>query len=231
VVFGLGCAGLLVTFSRSAWLGLAGGLALLAGSLLVGRRKNDFLALAGLGAGAAVVLLPFLLAQAPLMASRLNLNRSFELPTPEKQAIGERGLLNATAMQIFARQTVTGVGVGAYPLAMARQLPDYPFDYQPPHIVLLDVAVETGMMGAASYVVISLSPWALLFFQRKRWAHQRLAFSLPLWAATAAFLAISLISLLDYYPWMLNPGRVWQWLIWGVWAGEYNRACGKENHG
>jgi hypothetical protein len=33
--------------------------------------------------------------------------------------------------------------------------------------------------------------------------------------------AVTVVSLLDYYSWLLAPGRLWQWLIWGLWAVVY----------
>jgi hypothetical protein len=26
----------------------------------------------------------------------------------------------------------------------------------------------------------------------------------------------------DYYPWLLTPGRLWQFTIWGFWGSFYS---------
>jgi len=41
-------------------------------------------------------------------------------------------------------------------------------------------------------------------------------------------LAIYVVGLFDYYTWVLAPGRLWQWLAWGLWASFYTSASGKE---
>jgi len=41
--------------------------------------------------------------------------------------------------------------------------------------------------------------------------------------SSAALIGIAVIGLFDYYPWLLQPGRLWQWCLWGVWAREYTR--------
>jgi hypothetical protein len=34
---------------------------------------------------------------------------------------------------------------------------------------------------------------------------------------------VTIIGLFDYYPWLLPPGRLWHWIIWGLWSGFYLR--------
>jgi hypothetical protein len=45
--------------------------------------------------------------------------------------------------------------------------------------------------------------------------------SIELIGLYALLLAISLVGLFDYYPWLLAPGRLWLWLSWGMWAAVY----------
>jgi hypothetical protein len=37
-------------------------------------------------------------------------------------------------------------------------------------------------------------------------------------AISAALLAATVVGFLDYYTWLLAPGRLWQYVIWGLWA-------------
>ena len=73
--FSLGCAALLLTFSRSAWLALAGGFAALGLGLAAARRWTGLRIVAGLLGAALIVLLPFLLYSAPLHRDALEPGR------------------------------------------------------------------------------------------------------------------------------------------------------------
>ncbi len=213
-LFALGTIGLLVTFSRSAYLGLLLGILLVAGWLWLSHRRQAFLQLAILGAGSLILLAPFLWQNAANLGMRFGYQNSFSAPTAENQSINERFILVAKGSTIFASHPLSGVGVGAFPIALYQADPQYPLDFQPPHLVLVDVAAETGAFGALFYLSIELFPWAYMFVRRKQ-----IRFTPALVGASAALLALSVLSLFDYYPWMLNPGRIWQWLAWGLWAG------------
>jgi O-antigen ligase len=169
-----------------------------------------------------LLLLPFLLNSAAFLGSRLNLDGSFTAKTPENQAVNERSLLATLAYGMIRQRPLTGVGIGAFPEALQAAQPDYPFDYQPPHLVPLEVAAETGLVGAGLYALVLAAPWVLLWRSRARWTTSLHA--LPLAGLSAALLAIGVVSLLDYYPWLLNPGKLWQWLLWGAWGSAYMKA-------
>jgi O-antigen ligase len=222
-LFGLGCIGLLVTFSRSAYLGLMFGLLLVAGWLWFSHNKQGFNRLLVLGAGSLVLLAPFLWQNAANLGTRFNYENSFFTPTAENQAINERFLLIGEGSAIFSTHPLTGVGVGAFPIALHLADPNYQLDFQPPHLVLVDVAAETGIFGALFYLLIELFPWAYMYLR-----HKQIQFTPALVGVSAAMLAISTISLFDYYPWMLNPGRLWQWLVWGLWAMLISQSSRKD---
>ncbi|HUF39263.1 MAG TPA: O-antigen ligase family protein [Anaerolineales bacterium] len=225
VLFGvivLGTLGLLYTFSRSAWLALA------AGGLIVwittwrfdraGARQ-----LFTLGMTAALVLLPFLLATAPYLGSRLGIGTEVritdpELLSPENRSLAERAQLFAVANRMFVENPVTGVGLGAFSIALIEQLPDFEFDYQPVHFVLLLVAAEIGLLGALTYSLAASFPWVALWLARIDRSS-----SPDLYGASAALAGVTVIGLFDYYPWFLPPGRLWHWIILGIWAAWYER--------
>jgi len=60
--------------------------------------------------------------------------------------------------------------VGAFPVALRQQYPEFPIDYQPAHFVLLDVAAETGIFGALFYSLAMAVPWMALWLNRRRMA-------------------------------------------------------------
>jgi O-antigen ligase len=215
-LFGLGALTLLLTFSRSAWVALIAGSVLGIGLLYkVGYAQEAkqwfFLSLSSL-----ILLSPFLLYLAPYLGVRLGIGGSFSQVPSEVQSIGERQLLDQSANRLFAQHPITGVGLGAFPLALQQVFPNFPVDYQPAHLVLLDVAVETGLFGALFYLMLLSAPWLALLLRRKQ-----LNFSVSLIGASALLLAISLTSLFDYYTWLLVPGRLLAWLAWGLWASIY----------
>jgi hypothetical protein len=222
-VFALGAVELLLTFSRSAWLGFLGGLVFGFGWLLWSCKRDDIVKLVSLLVGALLIVLPFAWSYASALGARLDWEGSFTTQPIESRSISERQELVDMANKIFSRQPLTGVGVGTFPIALHQVEPHLQFDYQPPHFVLLDVAAETGLLGATCYLLMIGLPWLFMWFNRRR-----LMISPELMGASGALLAATIISLFDYYPWMLNPGRLWQWLIWGLWGASCVSAMNRE---
>lgn len=215
-VFALGSVGLLLTFSRSAWVALVAGFALMVG-LMVWRKQK--LALERgfiLVLSASIIAAPFIWANLAYLGVRLNRGGSFEGVNAEMRSLSERARLNQYANQIFAANALTGVGLGTFPLALRQVEPELTFDYQPPHVVLLHAAAETGLFGAFFYVSAAIAPWLLMWLRRKR-----LVFGPALIGSSAVLLAVTVVGLFDYYPWLLAPGRFWHWLAWGLWAAFY----------
>jgi putative inorganic carbon (hco3(-)) transporter len=216
---GIGSLALLYTFSRSAWMALVGGAMLAAGFFYKTSQRDIGRRWLLTGLGILIMLVPFIFNLAPALGIRLGFGGSFTQVATEEQSLGERKLLDETANQLFENQPLTGVGLGAFVLAQQAAFPNFPVDYQPAHLVLLDAAAETGIFGALFYASLLLAPWAALWLGRKR-----LHFSVELVGASALLLAISLIGLFDYYTWLLVPGRLWCWLAWGLWAASYRSA-------
>lgn len=216
----LSLIGLLLTFSRAAVLALVLGFGLLAVGVesLMGRR--GLVRLASLSGAAALTLTPFVLHYAPALSTRSGAGGSFEANPLEARALAERATLNRAAGEVFVEHALGGVGLGALPLALLSQYPSFPYSYQPAHFVLLDAAAEAGLLGASVYTAALIVPWIAVAV---RWRQGKL--SPGLLGSSAALLVITLIGFFDYYPWLLQPGRLWQWAIWGLWAREYLRAA------
>jgi hypothetical protein len=60
-------------------------------------------------------------------------------------------------------------------------------------------------------------PWLALWRRRRRWTPE-------LAGASAALAATTVSGLFDYYTWSFPPGRIWVWLVLGLWAGAFARA-------
>lgn len=219
-----GITGLLLTFSRSAWLAFVSGLAFVGLAVLFTRRYRELGRAANLGLAALLVLLPFLVFFAPLLGVRLNQANAFKEVENEVRALEERLALNAAGNEIFAANALTGVGVGLSPLAMQEMHPIFPYYYQPPHNTLLAAAAETGIFGALFYALLMITPWLLLLFRRKR-----LSLNPALISISAVLLAVTLVGFFDYYTWLLLPGRIWQFLVWGAWAAVYRNSLSPQN--
>jgi hypothetical protein len=215
-LFCLGCLALLFTFSRSAWLAFCGGLLLIAGFLTLTRRKTDLVSLGSLLLAVLLLLAPFIWDNLAFLGNRLNAGGSFSRVGPEIQAIGERQMLNAATNEIFMANALTGVGLGALPLAMRAYFPDLPVDYQPAHVALFTASAELGILGGLLYTIALFGPWLALILNRRR-----LVFSPALIYASGLLLAVTIVGLFDYYTWLLAPGRFWQWMAWGLWAAIY----------
>jgi O-antigen ligase len=218
-VLGIGGLALLYTFSRSAWIALAGGGLLAAGLFYQAGQGESGRRWLLTGLGILLLLVPFIFNLAPALGIRLGFEGSFTKVTSEEQSLGERKLLDETANQLFAKQPLTGVGLGAFAIAQQAAFPNFPVDYQPAHLALLDAAAETGIFGALFYTCLLLVPWLALWLKRRQ-----MRYSAALIGASALLLATSLIGLLDYYTWLLVPGRLWCWLAWGLWAASYRSA-------
>jgi len=206
---------LFFTYSRSAWLASLFGFALIL--LMIHRNQGSkyfskgilLLFLIGL------ILLPAAWVNREFLGVRLGAEGSFQEIPSEIGSIGERRVLVSAANMLFEENALLGIGIGATPQALLSRFPNFAVSYQPAHFVLLDAAVETGMFGAAFYLVLLLAPWLALYLNR------RMKFPHDLIAASGVLLSLTIVGFFDYYTWLLAPGRIWQWLAWALWARFY----------
>ena len=206
-------AALLVTFSRSAWLAFVLGCAVLLVLDVVRRRRLPMRNWLVLGAGWLVLSVPIFLAYPRFFGVRLNAGNSFSSPSVEQQSIGERVLLLESAASMISAHPLLGVGLGGAPLALKAYRPDWTVVFEPPHAAVVDAALEVGVPGAAFYLALVIAPFFIYFTQQGRLNDEAASA-----AALALLLGIAVAGLFDYYTWMLAPGRLWQWLAWGLWA-------------
>ena len=164
----------------------------------------------------AIFLLPFIWQNAKFLGVRLNVGDSFTQITLEQRSLSERRELNTAANEIFAANPISGVGLGTFPTALSTARPDAVYNYQPPHFVHLEVAAETGIFGAAFYLAAMVAPWLAVWLNR-----EKIDLNASFLGISAVLAAITIIGFFDYYTWLLVPGRIWQWLVWGILAAEY----------
>jgi O-Antigen ligase len=217
--FNLAIPAWLVTFSRSAWLSFLGGAVIIVGVNLISRHRESVKQLGWLALSSLLLLAPFLLAYGKFFGTRLNIDHSFNTPSLEQQSIGERFLLINSALPIFFDHPWLGVGLGASTDSLKSYYPSFSAPYEPPHLSVFDAALETGVLGATFYLALLILPCVIFFKHRMSLLSNARAS-----AALALLLSVTIVGFFDYYTWLLVPGRLWQWLAWGLWAAALSEA-------
>ncbi|MEK7631510.1 MAG: O-antigen ligase family protein [Patescibacteria group bacterium] len=200
--------GLLLTFSRSAWIGFAAGwfatLALLIilrwpwGWQLWAKWTLFFVVIAGF----TVLVLP-----QPFLA------RTEASGRLESQSISERQQQFTDAYALIKLEPVRGVGYGNMPVALydrVERARESVHSYQPVHNIYLLSVVELGVIGGLVYLAFLLTALRqniLRLLQERTWV------SLVTLSALSALLVIGLF---DHYLWTLGAGVLLLWLVVGL---------------
>ncbi|MFN8434407.1 MAG: O-antigen ligase family protein [Anaerolineales bacterium] len=205
---------LLLTFSRSAWVALfvAVSFILLCGTL--SKRFDGLKRLVIFGAITLVVITPFVWKNFSVFGQRVNSGN-----VAQDQPMNERAYLLEAGNTLFIEHSAIGVGLGASPLAMKLRFENFRINYQPPHFTPLLSALETGVLGGGFYLMLFLAPGVTFLLRWRHYTHHPLAVG-----AFSLLFVISVVNLFDYYTWMYAPGRLWQWLAWGLYSASLERA-------
>lgn len=201
--------GVVLTFSRSAWLALL--LTMPLAALWLVRRRPDLrrglaIAFAGLGLMVAVM--------AGLLARPLATRFSPMLWETERVSLNTRATMVQAALSAIMEQPLSGVGPGNFPLWLQRNRPaQIP---QPVHNVTLLLGAEAGLVAALLACALFLFPIGLLV---SRWP------DLSSWSVLflLATCALGVVGLLDSYPWSLEGGRGLMALTLGLAANALQR--------
>ncbi|MBI5563942.1 MAG: O-antigen ligase family protein, partial [Chloroflexi bacterium] len=202
----IGLTALLLTFSRSAALGLLSGAIVIA--LL--RRPNRRRALMLITSGGSVIGI-FVLLFAPFLIARV----SGEVAT-EQVSIDERIEQTALAWQLISDRPLTGVGVGNFTQYNA---PNATTRVMRVHNVPLLIASELGWPGLWLWL-ISVGAVIVAGVRSAR-------ATTAIWPAllTSAVIAILVISLFDYYWWTSSQGvYVWATMCGALLAQAVTRS-------
>jgi O-antigen ligase len=200
-------AGLMVSFSRSAWLGLVIALGLIGGYAFVkGQiyRRWAFVKLAVVTAlTVAVVVAVF----PPPWLARLSADNRLE-----QQSIESRATYQEQAFHLLKSYWLVGTGLGNYTAGLHEKYVNLePWAYQPVHNIFLLAAVELGLLGIIVF--------GFLLYELFRRMYQGLmrAGDDP-WAVTcsAALVCLFIIGLFDHYLWSLHFGIMLWWLVVGL---------------
>lgn len=183
---------LIVTFSRSAWLGLFLGFSVLIGLMVKYKRMPPRSAMPVMTLGFISVLFTLSVFY-PQVISRFN--PSLRLETI---SIEERTNQYTEFDEVFFSAPLLGVGPGAYTFTLVQQNPGQPvWVYQPIHNVFLLLLSELGVIGVmvGGYIIYTF------FFAIKKYRSQPEGMFAAALAGT--FL---LIGMFDHYLWSLWPG-------------------------
>jgi O-antigen ligase len=215
--------GMLLTFSRSAWLGVAAGGAVVT-VLALRRGFRGQISWRAAGALLAVVVIPsalFAATQWRLLRPRLGLS----VEGVEIRSADERTGLEGGAWMLIREHPWLGVGYGNFSIALWERRPAaleaYPI-YQPVHRVPLLATAELGLPGGLIWLVLALGPWVTLGLQGMRWPSSHFPPGLAI-GIMGAIASLTVISWFDFYPWFSQQGRLLAWLCWGMFAASAAR--------
>ena len=200
-LFALGVILIVLTFSRSAWLGLVAFLfILLLKSSQFDRRRLCLLISAGL---LAIVLTVYPLRD--LVFTRVS---NAPVPTEQLSAFG-REWLNEQALQMFRQHPLTGAGIGSFILRLSTYAVEGAL-IEPVHGIPLLVGVELGIPGLL--ILAGLVIMIALGIFRAQTPKSILA--------SATIVGLGVIGFFDHYLWTLAPGRMMLGLALGIWMGQ-----------
>lgn len=221
-VFLLGLLGLLLTFSRAAWIGFAAG-ALVVGLVLL-RTRVQFIRIETLITAGCVILVgvvffsifrPFLLARTGAVSESI-----------EQRSVAGRVVYTAFALQAITEFPVLGVGIGNFPWRASYYLMDIAFDMRgdSAHNIYLSAWAELGTVGLVVFVVMliagGLAFWKMIVStspptrsalpSTSGWGNEK-----DEWVARVVlfggFVALAIIGLFDHYPWTQLQSQMLWW--------------------
>jgi O-antigen ligase len=226
VVLGVGTWGLLLSFSRAAWLGAAaGGVALL--PLLI---LPLFLKRQNVGAnlipaptkrviiGAAVVLVIGMIFAAvyfPLILARGGVG----LENTELRSISDRTVFTGFALEAISESPLLGVGIGNFPWRSSYFLAQTNFDLRGDnvHHLYLSAWAELGIIG---FMLLCAAQCLGVEAALRQFKHDDPAARAWRAGLLSAVVALTTAGLFDHYVWTLFPQQI---LFWGLLAGATTR--------
>ena len=201
ILFCLGVMLLMLTFSRSAWLGLIVFMIILGVKARNMGRNRLVLLVSAMFVTAACTLYPL----QELVFTRMG-NQNVE--TEQISTVG-RFWLDQQARTFIQKYPVTGVGSGSFILELATTAAEGA-PIEPVHNLFLLVTAELGLMGLLLILALWISVGLHLFHSQSPQAI----------LAGAAVTGLGIISLFDHYLWTLGPGRIALGLAIGLFVGQ-----------
>ncbi len=201
ILFALGISLLILTFSRSAWLGMIVFLFILILKSKYLNRLHLHLLLIVAILSVTLTILPY---RHLLQARTTNI-----VTISEQFSFVGRAWLTQEAIQIMREYPLTGVGIGSFIIELSRRA-GVGYIVEPVHNIFLLAGTELGIGGLLLVLGLYLSiTWSM--------SESRAPSAILTGAALAG---LGIISLFDHYLWTLAPGRLMLGLLLGLWAGQ-----------
>jgi hypothetical protein len=201
VFFSMAIGLIVLTFSRSAWLGLA----VIGAGLFAKRNSLDPKKLLWLSLAGILTVSILLVLLSPFFSPRLGAG---EVQAEQVSSYTRIWLVQRT-LELFQKYPVLGSGAGAYSLALSWHVADF-YQIEPVHNLPLLVASELGIAG-----IVLVSGWALVL--ARDWMRMRRPLEIVF---GLVILGLATTSLFDHYLWTLAPGRLLLATMLGLWAGQ-----------
>ncbi len=192
---------LVVTFSRSAWLGLFTFLLIIFLKAKLLNRKRMWLALSIIVFSFAITLIPL----RELFLSRTAPPTS----TTEEFSLTGRVWLAQRASEYIKEKPLTGIGQGSFVIQLAER--DGSLNYvEPVHNIPILIFAELGAVGFVLLLAIIYTIAKELIITRNSNAV----------LIGALLTGLGAIALFDHYLWSLAPGRTMLGIALGLWLGQ-----------
>jgi O-antigen ligase len=201
ILYVLGLTLILLTFSRSSWLGLIAFLIF----LLLKIKFLDRSRLLLLFAASLITVVFTLYPIRDLVFTRISVA---PVPTEQLSAFG-RSWLNQQAVEMIMENPLTGVGAGSFILELADEAVEGAI-IEPVHSLFLLVGAEFGILGLLLLVALFIMIASKMILLQRPQAI----------LASATLAGLGVISLFDHYLWSLAPGRIMLGIALGLWAGQ-----------
>ena len=211
VAYGVIFTGLILTFSRSAWLGFASGWILFLFFLAKTNRfsewfrgKSDTIALIALTAAFSIVL--GLMLKEPLTERGsmffVDMRRdALGYSTLEEKSLNDRKFAIQESREIIRKNPIFGTGIGTYTYDRHSASPKFSaIQLQPVHVIFLLILSELGLIGLILAIMVIFLWFRQLFSDQK---------------IIGIMMGVSLliVSFFDHYLWTLFSGMLLAGLV------------------
>jgi O-antigen ligase len=194
-------SGLIISFSRGAWLAALAGVICLVGIVYGKKQYFKFLIEQLLFSASIVVVFSVMLM--PLFITRFNTTTRLE-----SRSIHERVGQYQEAWAVFKNQPLFGVGPGAYTSFLHRKYPYLEvWDIQPVHNIFILSLVEFGIV---IWLVVGV---LVVIVLKNSWKHNRIIFPL--------IIVLFVAGLFDHWLWSMFTGQLVCFFVVGI-------ACNKK---
>lgn len=226
---------LILTFSRSAWLGFALSSAVF--TLLAFRRikivsretiKNRLSNHKELLC-ALLLAITFLISNTQIVSNRISQDISPENQTidqeqyiPQNDALKDRDFFNIVSRETISRYPLLGSGPGTaifqidpYLEKTGQNRSIEPWQYQPPHNIYSLSTSELGILGflMMSFIIIASAYYSFKQIVSRETISEDRLFRI---CSLSVFVGILFIGFFDHYAWTLQQGQIEFWIIVGM---------------